>query len=219
MSDRNDWAAVLFDLDGTLADTIELILRCYRHTMEVHLGAPLPDERWLAGIGTPLRVQLRAFARDDAEAVAMERTYATFQETVYDRTVALYPGIRGMVDALRERGVPLAVVTSKHSRMAGRTLERCGLRDAFPVLVTADQVVRGKPDPEPVLLALERLGLSHQAGRTLFVGDSTFDLRAGRAAGTLTAAALWGPFPREVLEAEMPDYRLETPAALVGLRP
>lgn len=219
MSRGGDWAGVLFDLDGTLADTIELILRCYRHTMETHLGEVLPDEGWLAGIGTPLRTQLLTFARSSGEAEAMLGTYVAFQRTIHDGMVEPYPGIVDLIGSLRSRGVPLAVVTSKGSEMTARTLEVCGIADAFATVVTADQVERGKPDPEPVLLALERMGLSAEAARTLFVGDSPFDLRAGRAAGTRTAAALWGPFSHDALEAEGPDFRLRDPRDLIELRP
>lgn len=217
--DTSDWAAVLFDLDGTLADTVDLILRCYRHTMEVHLGEPLPDERWLAGVGTPLRDQLAEFARDPAEALAMAETYSAFQRTVHDQSVAPFPGVIDMLDALCARGVPVGVVTSKRGAMAARTLAWCGVDGACRVVVSADDVERGKPHPEPVLRALDLLGLEEEAARTLFVGDSPFDLRAGRAAGTKTAAVLWGPFPLDVLEAEGPDYIVRSPADILALRP
>ncbi len=214
-----DWAAVLFDLDGTLADTVELILRCYRHTMEVHLGASPPDERWLAGIGTPLTDQLRAFARDADEALAMARTYGDFQKTIHDQMVTPFPGAVEMVAALRARGVAVGVVTSKRLEIARRTLARCGFTDGYDVLVCADEVTRGKPDPEPVILALERLDLTGAADRTLFVGDSPHDLKAGRAAGTKTAAALWGPFAHDVLRAEEADYYVDEPSEVLSLEP
>jgi len=202
------WGAVLFDLDGTLADTVELILRSYRHTMKAHLGRELPDERWLANLGRPLRYQLRGFARDEEETDAMFSTYVAFQKTVHDRMVGPYPGVREVVARLRQSGVLLGVVTSKRRTMAERTLSRCGLDGEFDVIVCADDVARGKPDPEPVRLALARLGLSAQPERVLFVGDSPFDVRAGMAAGVRTAGALWGPFDRTVIEAERPDYVL-----------
>lgn len=213
------WAGALFDLDGTLADTVELILKCYRHTMKVHIGKELPDERWLATIGTPLRDQLRAFAADDDEAARMLETYATFQRTVHDEMVDLFPGVGEVLATLREAGVPIAVVTSKRKEMALRTLRRCGLGDSYDVLVTADDVERGKPDPEPVRLALRTLGIPAEAHRSVFVGDSPFDLRAGRAAGTRTAAALWGPYDRPALEAEQPDYYLEGMRDLLKVSP
>lgn len=217
--DRRAWAAVLFDLDGTLADTVELILRSYRHTMKVHRGEALPDALWLAGIGTRLRDQLASFARDDEEAERMAETYSAYQRTIHDELVAPFPGAVDVVRALRAAGAAVGVVTSKRRGMAERTLERCGMAGLYDVLVGADDVVRGKPDPEPVLLALRLLGLETAAGSTLMVGDAPFDVRAGRAAGTRTAAVLWGPFPREVLEGEGPDWVVARPEELLELRP
>jgi pyrophosphatase PpaX len=213
------WSAVLFDLDGTLADTTELILRCYRHTMQVHLGRALPDELWLAGMGTPLREQIKEFARDADEAARMTETYGTYQRAIHDDMVKAFPGAVEVVLALKATGSAVGVVTSRRTSMAQRTLARAGFEGTMDVLVGADDVVKGKPDPEPVLMALERLGLAGEAARTLFVGDSTFDIRAGRGAGTRTAAALWGPFAREVLEAEEPDHFLTRPEELLALRP
>lgn len=218
-SASSPWAAVLFDLDGTLADTVPLILRCYRHTMATHLGEALPDERWLATIGIPLAVQLEDFARSPEEAAAMRDTYVAFQRTVYDDMVCAFEGARGIMEELRHRGSRLGVVTSKGREMALRTLASCAMDDLVEVLITPDDVTRGKPDPEPVLLALDRLGLTDRPGEVVFVGDSPFDLRAGRAAGVRTAAALWGPFSRSALEPESPDWYVERLEALLELGP
>lgn len=201
------WDAVFFDLDGTLADTVELILHCYRHTMTLHLGQAPDDARWLETIGQPLRVQLRLFARSDAEAADMLATYVAFQRTVHDGMVRAFPGALEVVQALRARPTPLAVVTSKGRAMAERTLDRCGFAGAFDDVVTADDVRRGKPDPEPVHRALDALGLDDPS-RVLFVGDSPWDLKAGRAAGTRTAAVLWGPYDPAHLAREAPDFTL-----------
>lgn len=213
------WRGVLFDLDGTLADTVELILRSYRHTMQTHLGAALPDERWLATIGMPLRTQLLGFARDEVEAAAMLETYTVFQRSVHDQMVRPFPGACAVLAELKTRGAHLAVVTSKRNEVARRTLEVCALWDAVDVVVGADDVVRGKPDPEPVYLALDALGLRESADEVLFVGDSPYDLRAGRAAGTRTAAVSWGAFGRSALEAEAPDYFVDSLDELLGTTP
>ena len=202
------WKGVLFDLDGTLADTIELILRSYRHTMRAHLGEAPPDERFLATIGIPLPKQLADFARDASEAERMRSTYVAYQREIHDDFVQPFPGAARVLSALRENGTRLAVVTSKRSGVARRTLECCGLWESLDAVVCADEVERPKPDPEPVHLALKRLGLSDEGNQVLFVGDSPFDLRAGRGAGTHTAAALWGPFSRNVLATEEPDFYL-----------
>ena len=219
MSGARAWEAVLFDLDGTLADTVELILRCYRHTMQVHRGRTLPDELWLAGIGTRLKEQMAGFARDAAEAEAMAETYASHQRVIHDDLVAPFPGAAELLGALRTRGTKVGIVTSKRRGMAVRTLERSGLGGLYDVLVGGDDVVHGKPDPEPVRRALAILGLEAAPARTLMVGDAPFDVRAGRAAGTRTAGALWGPFDRPVLEAEGPDWLVSELAEVLALRP
>lgn len=219
MSTSATWRGVFFDLDGTLADTVELILQSFRHTMETHLGEVLPDERWISTLGTPLVAQLRDFARDEREAVAMLHTYTVFQQGVHDEMVRPFPGAQAVIAELAARGSRVAVVTSKRGVVARRTLEVCGLWDEVELVVSADDVARGKPDPEPVLLALETLGLGGRAEEVVFVGDSPFDLQAGRAAGTRTAAVSWGPFAREALHAERPDYFLESLMDVLGISP
>jgi pyrophosphatase PpaX len=216
------WQAVLFDLDGTLADTIDLIVRSFRHTMEHHLGGAPPDEVWLATIGRPLRDSLGEFARHPGQKMEMLKTYVAFQREVHDDLVRPYPGALEALEGLRDRGVPMAVVTSKGEEIARRTLGVCGMEGHFAVLVTADQVERGKPDPEPVHRALDLLGLNRLEGEerreVLFVGDSPFDMEAGRRGGVQTAAALWGPFGREQLTPHAPDHWLEHPDDLGALR-
>jgi pyrophosphatase PpaX len=213
------WGGVFFDLDGTLADTVGLILMSYRHTMRTHLGEALPDERWLATLGTPLREQLEDFARSEAEAAAMLETYTTYQRGVHDEMVRPFPGASEVLTALRARGSRVAVVTSKREEVARRTLEVCELFDDVELLVCCDHVQRGKPDPEAVHYAISALGLDDSPSNVLFVGDSPFDLRAGRAAGTRTAAAPWGAFAREALEAERPDYFLEELTDVLDITP
>jgi len=213
-----DWRAVLFDLDGTLADTVPLILHCYRHTMLRHLGRELPDELWVGKIGLPLRTIMAGFAADQVEADRMVTTYTELQRTVHDDMVGSFPDAGDALAALRSRGVPVGVVTSKGREMTGRTLARCGFGD-LDVLVTVDDVVSGKPDPEPVIKALTLLGLVENAHEVLFVGDSTYDMVAGRVAGVRTAGALWGPSSRVDLEGTQPDYWVEDFAAVLALRP
>jgi pyrophosphatase PpaX len=214
----DDWDAILFDLDGTLADSIRLILRCYRHTMLVHLGFEPPDELWQRGIGTPLDEQLAGFARSDGERLAMRETYRAFQDTIHDRLVRPYPGVVEGIAALTNRALPLAVVTSKGRAMAERTLRVCGLGGHFDAIITADDVTNGKPHPEPVLNALERLGRS-RPDRVLFVGDAPMDVEAGQTAGVRTAAVAWGAFSLDSLLPLHPDYVFNAFDEVLGIRP
>lgn len=210
------WDAVLFDLDGTLADSIELILSCYRHTMRTHLGAAPEDAFWLSGLGTPLEKQLAGFARSEDEVRLMRDTYRSYQLTVHDGMVRAYPGVADLLAGLRRRRVATAVVTSKVRPIATRTLEACGLGGWFATVITPDDAARAKPDPAPVHAAMAALGGPHP-DRTLFVGDAPADLIAGRAAGVRTAAALWGPFPESLLRTHAPDYMLADVAELIAL--
>ncbi|MDB4950305.1 MAG: Inorganic pyrophospatase PpaX [Gemmatimonadetes bacterium] len=195
--------AVLYDFDGTLADSTELIMRCYRHTMREHLGDVPPDDVWLAGFGMTLESQIARFARSDVEAVEMLDTYRAYQRIHHDDLLRPFPGAAETVAELERRGVPMAIVTSKHRHATLQGMHLCGIVEHFDVIVTPEDVTHAKPHPEPVLKALEMLGVApHEA---LFIGDSPHDMVAGRAAGTRVAAALWGPFPRARLEAEHPD--------------
>ena len=205
---------IVFDLDGTLVDSLGLILASYRHTMEMHLGRRLPDELWVRGMGTPLAVQMLEFAADEAEAAAMVRTYRDHNLANHDRLVRSYPGVREAVSELRERGSNLAIATSKLAVATRLGLRRCGLPEHwFAGIVTADDVERPKPDPEPVLRALDLAGEADPS-RAVYVGDSVHDMRAGRAAGVTTAAVLWGPNSRNTLAPTEPDLWVETPSDL-----
>ena len=205
----------LFDLDGTLIDSIELIMSSFRHTMLTHRGAVPPDGDWRAGFGRPLRPQLARYARDADEVSRMAATYRAHNLEHHDRLVRPYAGIRPVVAELAERGARLGVVTSKNRPAARQGLRHCGLDGFFDMVVTSDDVTEHKPHPAPVLAALARL----QAGpaETVFIGDSPHDCQAGRAAGVATAAALWGPFSRASLDPHGPDHWLEHPEAILGL--
>lgn len=205
----------LFDLDGTLIDSIELILRSYRHTLRAHRGVEPPDAVWMSGLGTPLSVQFRHFTDDPAEIEAMVATYRAYNLAHHDALVRPYDGVVEAVRELTERGKTLGLVTSKMRSGALRGLRLAGLEDAFGVIVGSDEVTHPKPHPEPVLVALERLGAA--PADAVFIGDSRHDLECGRAARVRTAAVLWGPFARGDLEDLAPDYWLEQPEDLAKL--
>ena len=206
---------VLFDFDGTLVDSVRLILESYHHTMRVH-GLPRhSDAFWVAGLGTPLRVQFRRFSCDEEKIQELIATYREWNLAHHDAMVTAYPGAVEAVRALRARGSRLGIVTSKNRHGLEKGLTLCGFDGCFDVLVTSDDLEASKPSPEPVHAALARLGA--EPGNTLFVGDSPHDIAAGRDAGTTTAACLWGPFAREQLAAERPDHWLASFADLAAL--
>jgi pyrophosphatase PpaX len=209
------YSTVLFDLDGTLIDSIRLILDSYHHTLAVHGLPPQPDGEWLQGLGTPLWVQFGRWTDDPAELEALVQTYRAYNLSNHDAQVSTYPGVREMVTRVRGAGLRTALVTSKMRDGAVRGLQVTGLDGTMEIVIGADDVTNYKPHPEPVLRALEALG--EAAERAVYVGDSVHDMQSGRAAGTATAAVLWGPFRREHLVDTAPDHWLETPNDLVRL--
>ncbi len=209
------YRTVLFDLDGTLLDSVRLILDSYHHTLAVHGLPARSDDEWLAGIGTPLWAQFRTWSDDPAQLQAMILTYREYNLKHHDDQVAPFPGVVEAVRTLRTRGARTGLVTSKNRTGAVRGLAVLGLEETIDVIVGADEVTHAKPHPEPVLRALELLG--EVAGGAVFVGDSVHDMASGRAAGVATAAVLWGPFTRDHLESSGPDHWLEQPGDLLTL--
>jgi pyrophosphatase PpaX len=207
------YPTILFDFDGTLVDSIELILASYRHTLRVHRGESPPDSVWLAGLGTPLRVQFRIWTDDPAEIESMIATYREWNYAHHDDMVSPYPLAVETVRTLKDSGARLGIVSSKNKRGIERGITLCGFDGLFETLVTADTLEASKPDPAPVLMALAQL--KAEPADALFVGDSPHDIAAGRDAGTKTAACLWGPFSRERLEEERPDFWLDSFGDLV----
>jgi pyrophosphatase PpaX len=210
-----DIRTVLFDLDGTLIDSVRLILDSYHHTLSAHGLPPRTDEDWLEGVGTPLTVQLAEWRDDPARLEALIATYREYNLKHHDRMVTVYPGVVEAVRAIREAGAATGLVTSKNRLGALRGLTLARLEAMMDVLVCADEVTNPKPHPEPVEKAVALLGA--EPATTVYVGDSIHDMQSGRAAGVRTAAALWGPFGRSQLEGARPDYWLEGPADLVRL--
>lgn len=204
----------LFDLDGTIIDSIELILRSYRHTMELHrCNEPQPgDDVWLAGLGTPLWAQFGQITEDKEEIERMVQTYRTYNLTHHDALVKPYEGVVDEIRRIKGAGMRMGVVTSKLRDGAMRGIRISGLDEVFDIVVGCDDVTHPKPHPEPVLKAVEELGVSKH--ETVFVGDSRHDMECGRAAGVKTAAVLWGPFDRAHLADLKPDYWLEKPVDL-----
>jgi pyrophosphatase PpaX len=208
--------AVLFDLDGTLIDTVELILTSFRHATREVLGESLPDQVMMAGVGKPLIKQMREFAPEHADELL--RVYREHNAEAHDRMVREYPGTEEVLAGLADEGMPMGVVTSKGTPMTLRGLRLFDLERYFGVVVTADMVELHKPDPHPVRHAAELLGVD--VTRCVYLGDSPHDMEAALASGAIAVAALWGAFTTEQVLEPKPHFALssirELPALLAG---
>ena len=190
----------MFDLDGTLVDTIALIIESYQHAFRSVLETELPETRIRSWIGQPL---LRCFQQAALEhAPELFESYTAWNQANTERLARPYAGIDRMLVDLGNAGARLAVATSKRLAPAQVALTWCGLDGLVDVLVTMEDTDRHKPDPDPLLLAAQRLGVAPE--HAAYVGDAVVDLQAARNAGMSAVAVLWGAGTREALEAEEP---------------
>lgn len=196
--------AVLFDLDGTLVDSLPLIVRTYRQVF-AEMNIPWGEGEVVKMIGLPLKVIGRHFAGPGNDR--FEELYQHFYHRDHDLYTKLFPGTLAMLEQLRAGGLKLGVVTSKGKPGTERTMAFTGLDSLLDVVVTAHDVARHKPEPEPLLKALDFLGTG--AGHSLYVGDSEYDILTGRNAGTRTLGVTWGLGTREELAHLGPDGLLE----------
>ena len=208
--------AILFDLDGTLIDSIELILNSARHAFIGFEGRAPTHEEWRAGIGRPLRTVLREYAAgDDAETDRLFQRYRDYQLEHHDRLIRPYAGIVETVQWMARAGYPMALVTSKADWMAEKALVHVGLDRLIPTIVGCDTCVNHKPHPEPVERALALLGV--RADNAIFVGDSPHDVESGRAAGVVTVGVAWGAFTAAELKASGADVVIDRVEELEGV--
>ncbi len=196
-----------------MVDTVALIRASFRHASRVVLGRQLPDEVLLAGVGQPLMTQMRAL--DARHAQELYDAYREHNHRVHDEMIAGFEGMEAALGRLRAAQRRLAIVTSKSAETTAMAFRAVGLREYFDAVVTASDTNAHKPSPEPLLLALERLGAP--VDHAVYVGDAPVDVAAGKAAGVATVAVVWGVFSRAALAAAAPDFTVATPAALADL--
>lgn len=213
MERLNDIRLILFDLDGTLIDTVELIYSSFKYATETVLGRNYTRDELLQNLGRPLLDQMVAFSPSRAEELV--EAYHRHNIAHHDEMIRPYPGVSRTLATLKNKGFLIGVVTSKRRDLAERGLSVCGLDKYIDKLVAMEDTARHKPDPMPVNIIMKQFGIS--SADALFVGDSPFDLTAGRQAGAHTVAALWGPFKRETLSRENPETEIEKIEELLDL--
>ena len=216
----NPIKSVLFDLDGTLLDSFDLIATSFRHAGREVLGREVTDTEILARWGAPLRERFAPLTSSTPDLMEqLIDAYVAHYEAHHDRMASLFRGVYEMLASLRRLGCAMGVVTSKRRRSTMQALDAFHLTAFIRVAVTADEVAAAKPAPDPIREALRRLG--RHPGTALMVGDGAVDIRAARAADVRSVAALWGAREIDPVLAAGPDCVAYTPhdvVALVGLR-
>jgi pyrophosphatase PpaX len=201
----------LFDLDGTVVDSGAIILASMRHATRQVLGIEAEDAELMQAVGGPgLEAQMAAFAPDRVDELV--RVYRAHNEPLHDELEAC-AGMEDVIVRLHEDGVRLGVVTAKRRSTVDLAFARLRVGHLFETVVGGDETEQHKPEPAPLLLAAERLGVDPMD--CAYVGDSPFDIRAAKAAHMYSVAVTWGRIhDRAKLEAEEPAAIVDTAEAL-----
>jgi pyrophosphatase PpaX len=210
--------ALLLDLDGTVADTHHLIHRCLDETLNEQVGVRFTQEWWEAGVGKPLhKLFAHALEQHDRRDVPMEGLVDSYRARLksYEPEVAAFPGMVNTLGLLKERGVRLSIVTTKHAEAASRHLQTLGIEAMFDVVMTGDQCANYKPDPEAFVKTVELMRLTPED--CVAVGDSPGDIIGARDAGVYAVGACWGTVNRKALMDAEPDVVIERPSDLLTL--
>jgi pyrophosphatase PpaX len=204
---------VLFDLDGTLIDTIGLILESHRHALRTVLGVEAPEAELRAGIGKPLIEQMRHMDPDRAEQ--LHDTYRAYNHAHTEQSLRWFAGLAPLLRGLHRDGAKIGVVTSKMRDAVDLAFRLRPPPIVFDTVVTMESTSLHKPHPEPLLHACRTLGIA--AAEACYVGDAAYDMQAARAAGCGAIAVTWGVASRDELVAAKPDAVAGSPRALARL--
>lgn len=207
--------AVFVDLDGTLVDSIELILRAFEHTAAWHLGYAPSRGEIRRTIGLPLTGVLDGWGAGDGARLV--DTYRAYVREHHDRLVRPFPGMVELLGTLRERGYRLGIVTAKSRPQAELAFRLCALEPLVDVTVAFEDTTEHKPLPGPLLEAARRLGVA--PSRAAYIGDAVTDITAARAAGMVAVAVTWGAGEPAELRAALPDILAPDVATLLAHLP
>lgn len=210
--------AVLFDFDGTLMDTNDVILKSWQHTFMHYQGREEDEEVLLKTFGEPLALTMRNFfgLEGDALQECMD-VYRSFQKETFLDSIALFPGIPEMLQELKDAGFTLALVTSRLKETTMQGVEKFGLAPYFDLIVTANDCTKHKPDPQPINITLEKLGLSPE--EAVMLGDTVMDIGCARNAGVISVLVGWSAaLPESKITPESrPDHIIRSADALLPL--
>lgn len=201
------FSGIIFDLDGTLSQTNELIFATFNYVAKKYIGKTFTPDEIIKLFGPTEEVTIEKLVGNDYAEKAMNDFY-TFYETHHPNMANAYEGIKCVLELLRKRGVLLAIFTGKGKRTTFITLDKIGIRDYFDLIITGDDVTNHKPSADGIRKVMKYFKL--QPGEILMVGDSVADVKAANDAGVPIAAVLWDSYSKEkVMQMEV-DYRFES---------
>jgi pyrophosphatase PpaX len=197
--------AVLFDLDGTLIDTNDLIIQSFKHTYRKHLNKDVPDSEIVVHFGEPLLATLARY--DEANADILIQTYRAYNEAIHDDLTKEIVGVKQTLKELKTLGIKIGVVTSKRRELAERGLKLFNLYELMEVIITPEDTAKHKPEAEPVLKACELLNILPE--EAIMVGDSHYDILCGKNAGTKSCLVKYTALPVDKIMEHNPEYAVD----------
>ncbi|MDR0307678.1 MAG: HAD hydrolase-like protein [Chitinispirillales bacterium] len=201
-----DYKYYLFDADGTLFDTTEMIYRCFEHSFDRFKLRQVPSDLVYTKIGLPLRQQLEVYAGPVSDEFYEEyrSVHMTYQLSIYKDFIKLFPNVSDTLYKLKACGKRCAVVSSRLKDTLILFLEETNISHYFDIIMSPEGTAFHKPHPEPAVKVLEQFGC-RRAEEGLFIGDASFDIECGAAAGMDTAFVEWSRCKAELLPVK-PTY-------------
>lgn len=196
--------ALLFDFDGTLLDTNDLIIQTFMHILDERFPGQYSTQDCLKFIGPSLKQTFDEITPGETDAMITK--YKEWNTVHHDELVKGYDAVAETLEALHSEGIKLAIVSTKSREGLTRGLNVLGVAHLFEAIIGFDEVTHVKPHPEPVLLALDKLGVKKE--EAIMIGDNSHDIEGGKNAGVRTAGVAWSAKGESYLQQFNPDYML-----------
>lgn len=203
--------AVIFDFDGTIADTNQLVIDSWQHTYTTINGEPYPEEKIVRTFGEPLRASMiKAFPNHDTDEVI--QVYRDFQMEETDNPeyeLRLFPGMRKLLIELKEKGYKVGMVTSRTRDTCLRGMRRLDIEKYMDAIVTCNDTNKHKPDPEPARICLRELNAEPQ--EAVMIGDTMYDIKCAHNAGMKAVLVDWAVaiIDEDLSGPDKPEYIIE----------
>lgn len=204
----NSYNTILFDFDGTLMNTNEVIIQSWQHTFRMVEGKERPVEEIIRTFGEPLGITMGKVLPHIPVEEGVE-IYRSFHRENFGDLIKLFPGVKELLSDLKQERYMLGLVTSRLAATTYEGMEKYGIQNYFDCIITADDTKKHKPDPEPLNIALERLDAGPK--EALFIGDSMFDIHCARNAGVKSVLVGWALAVTEEEKSgpQGPDYVIQ----------
>lgn len=213
-----DIDTVLFDFDGTVMDTNEVILKSWQHTFRTLENREEKQEILVSTFGEPLETTMKKFFPDVPVDEAVE-IYRSYHYDNFGELIRLFPGMKELLAKVKAGGCKTGLVTSRLFKTTMQGLEHYEIKDYFDAIVTAEDTDRHKPDPQPINVALEKLGSAPET--SIMLGDTGFDLMCAKNAGVRSVLVAWSLALDRSAAEDMgdaaPDYVITEPEELLEI--